>query len=389
MQITQIELRNFRIYQEEKLVFSPGLNIISGENAQGKTNLVEAIYVLATGKSFRTNYDRELINWTAADSEGLLIQARVSSQSGQFRLVVEYEQGQGKKIRLNETPLAKRSELLGFLTVVIFTPEDLNIVKGGPSNRRRFIDVELAQINPSFRGVLIDFNRVLLQRNNLLRQLQKDRQNISLKAVFDQQLTVLAARLVCKRVRALHQIAAYAGRLHQFISNSKEQLMVEYECSFPLFESKRTRVLDRQWELEEAEVAEILYKYLLDKQDEEIARGSTLYGPHRDDLNLLVNGRDVRAFGSQGQQRTAALALKLAELEYMKEETGEYPVLLLDDVLSELDPQRRKYLMDVVRQQVQIIVTTTDLGFFDPEQLEEALLFQVKKGKVNQLTNLG
>lgn len=383
MEIKKLELQNFRIYRQESLNFSPGLNIFFGQNAQGKTNLVEAIYVVATGKSFRTNLDKELCNWETCDL-GYKIQTQVKAKNGEFKLLVEYDPVKGKRIAFNETPLAKRSELLGFLTVVIFTPEDLNIVKGGPSHRRRFIDMELAQINPSFRGILVDYTRVLRQRNNLLKQYQVQPKSPGLKEVFDLQLTALAARLLAKRIEALQRISQYAGELHQIISNRKEKLALEYVSSFPIWDNRRTRILDNTWELAIPEVGLVLEKHLKEKEKDEIKRGSSLFGPHRDDLNLLVNGKDVRTFGSQGQQRTAALALKLAELEYMREQTGEYPVLLLDDVLSELDIERRKYLMNIVQKQIQIIVTSTDLTYFDSGQLKEAEIFHVQQGQVNR-----
>ena len=386
MEITKLDLQNFRIYCQESLTFGPGLNVFFGQNAQGKTNLVEAIYVVATGKSFRTNSDKELCNWSAGRDTGYKVQTKVKARNSEFKLLVEYDPVKGKRITFNETSLAKRSELLGFLTVVIFTPEDLNIVKGGPSHRRRFIDLELAQINPSFRGILVDYTRVLRQRNNLLKQYQVKPRSPGLKEVFDLQLTDLATRLLVKRVEALQRIAQYAGELHQNISNQKEKLALEYVSSFPIWETRRTRVLDNTWELAVPEVSLVLAKHLKEKEKDEIIRGSSLFGPHRDDLNLLVNGKDVRAFGSQGQQRTAALALKLAELEYMKEQTGEYPVLLLDDVLSELDIERRKYLMNIVQKQIQIIVTSTDLTHFDAGQLKEAELFRVRQGRVIRFT---
>ncbi|MBO8125654.1 MAG: DNA replication/repair protein RecF [Firmicutes bacterium] len=383
MIIKGLEVHNFRNYDHQKLSFAPGLNLICGENAQGKTNLLEAIYLVGTGKSFRTPQDRDLIN-VGSGASAYQVQVQVESKWGDLILKVEYDKKSGKTITLNHTLLAKRSELLGYLTVVIFTPEDLNIVKGGPSHRRRFIDLELAQINPGFRSNLIDYSKVLGQRNNLLKQVQNGA-NPTLKEVFDVQLTELAIRLTAKRIEALHRITAYARAIHQAITKDREELALEYVSSYPAWGGQRTRILDGSWQVDQNEQREVLLKYFKAKEKEEIQRGATGYGPHRDDLNLLVNGRDVRTFGSQGQQRTAALALKLAELEFMKEQTGEYPVLLLDDVLSELDKTRRKYLMDVVKDQVQVIVTSTELDFFDLDQLKAAKVFKVANGKVNQL----
>ncbi len=387
MRIAELELTNFRGYDQAKIAFGPGLNLFYGDNAQGKTNIIEAVYVCATGKSFRTAHDRELIRRgdDQREADGFRVQTRVISRSGDLCLTVEYEPKAGKVISINGFPIAKRSELLGYLTVVIFTPEDLSIVKGGPSHRRRFIDFELAQINPAFRNNLIDYGKVLRQRNMLLRQMATaDNFSDDLKEVFDKQLAEIAAKLVVKRVFALQQIARSAQELHRSITDGRESLALEYVASYPLYRNKRSWLLDGTINLDEEEVRESLLNYLKSKTKEEIKRGISLYGPHRDDLNLLINANEIRTFGSQGQQRTATLALKLAELEYMHQETGEYPVLLLDDVFSELDAFRRKFLLDTVKEQVQILVTATETRYFDPTHLAGARVFEVRAGRITE-----
>jgi len=384
VKIAELELMNFRGYDQAKISFGPGLNLLYGDNAQGKTNLIEAVYVCATGKSFRTTHDRELIRRVGDQREpnGFRVQSRVTSKSGDLRLTVEYAPKTGKIISLNGFPIAKRSELLGYLTVVVFTPEDLNIIKGGPSHRRRFIDFELAQINPAFRNNLIDYGKVLRQRNNLLRQMAEENLSGDLKEVFDTQLAEIASKLIVKRVFALQQIARYAQELHRSITEERESLTLEYVASYPLYQNKRSWFLDGTLTLNEEEVRESLLNYLKSKTKEEIYRGISLYGPHRDDLNLLINSSEIRTYGSQGQQRTATLALKLAELEYMRQETGEYPVLLLDDVLSELDASRRKFLLDTVKEQVQTLVTATETGYFHPTHLAGARIYEVREGRI-------
>lgn len=374
MQLESLRLVNFRNYGAEDVTLSPGLNLLVGQNAQGKSNLLEAVYLLAAGRSYRGAGDADLVQWGTG---GFALRGVVRRSYGEVVLEVAYQTDQRKRVKVNGTDVRRLSELFGYLTAAIFSPEDLQLVKGGPAHRRRFLDLELAQIDPPYRQDLIDYQQVLLQRNNLLKQ-GPGRGLAEQLAAWDTQLTAAGGRLQAKRARAVRTLARLAAEAHRRITSGREGLALTYLAALGPGASRVE--VDPEWGV--GEFRERLGAELAAVRPLELRRGMTLLGPHRDDLLLSIDGAEARSFASQGQQRTAALALKLAEIEFMREETGEYPLLLLDDVMSELDAGRREYLLSAAGEKTQVLVTTTALETLPAAQLATARVFTVEQGKI-------
>lgn len=367
MFIKQLNLKNYRNYEHLQLPFENKVNVIIGENAQGKTNLIEAIYVLALSKSHRTAKDKELIYW---DKEFAKIDGEFKKRNGPLSLSIVIST-KGKKAKINGLEQKKLSDYVGYVNVVMFAPEDLNLVKGAPQIRRRFIDMEIGQISPIYLHDLTKYNKILLQRNHLLKELQKNRKHEMMLDVLTTQLIEYGAKLLKKRFEFLEHLQRWSEQIHLEISQGKERLQIRY---------KPTIDVSEQLDLSKIE-DEFLAKFSTIRE-REIMRGTTLIGPHRDDLTFFVNDRNVQTFGSQGQQRTTALSVKLAELELMKELIGEYPILLLDDVLSELDDKRQTHLLNTIQGKVQTFVTTTNVDGINHETLRNAATFTISSGVV-------
>jgi DNA replication and repair protein RecF len=360
--VKSIKLINFRNYETVKIDLSPKLNLFLGNNAQGKTNLLESIYIAAIGKSYRLTKDKELINF---EKEKAYIGVEVESSRGSRLIEFKFQRDAKKIIRINKLELERLSELTGNLNVVIFAPEDLSLVKSGPSERRAFLDTEISQIKPRYRHNINMYGRVLLQRNKLLKFRRSTR--IEQLDPWDIQLAKIGSDIMIERLRFTDKLSGISQKVHENVSGGKERLDIRYRPSFPAEELSREKL------------AEKYYSYLCSSRSSDLEKGNTEYGPHRDDIEIEINGTSCRTFGSQGQQRTAALSLKLAEVELIKSEVGEYPVLLLDDVLSELDSERRKYLISTFKG-VQTIVTSTD--DVDLLENEHKSIFRIDNGKV-------
>ncbi|HLN61906.1 MAG TPA: DNA replication/repair protein RecF [Symbiobacteriaceae bacterium] len=369
MYLASLMLSKFRNYQELQLDFSPGLNVIYGDNAQGKTNLLEAVYVLATGKSHRTSRDQELI---LEGADALTARAMVVRKTGDMSLELTLGHETRKQVKINGVAEKKIAHLVGNVAAVLFSPDDLQLLKGSPSGRRRFLDIELSQISQTYLHHLMSYNRTMTQRNTLLKQ---DTVDQALLSIYDEQLLASGAQLVVRRAQAVQRLSKIASQYHGMLAEGKEELRLEYQSQGA--EPDQTPGV--------AEVTERLYSQLQQRRREEIRRQVTLVGPHRDDIGFWINDRDAKLYGSQGQQRTAVLALKMAELQFMAEEIGEYPVLLLDDVASELDPTRRHYLFSAVREGIQTFVTCTDLDDLMVRSWHiEHRLFRVRTGTVER-----
>ena len=354
-----------------RIQFENNVNVFLGENAQGKTNIMEAIYVLAMARSHRTPKDKELIHW---DEEYAKIEGRIEKRNGplSLQLIISHK---GKKAKLNQLEQRKLSNYVGALNVVMFAPEDLNLVKGNPSVRRRFIDIEIGQIQPVYLYHLGQYQKLLQQRNSLLKTLryQKNPDYVMLD-ILTEQLIEAAANIYIRRVRFVQLLQKWAEPIHHGISRGLEKLEIHYNPTVEVSE--------------EMDLSKIVdgYQQKFDKiKEREVERGVTLAGPHRDDLSFFVNGKDVQTYGSQGQQRTTALSLKLAEIELIHSEVGEYPLLLLDDVLSELDDFRQSHLLNTIQGKVQTFVTTTSVEGIDHETLEKATTFQVQAGLIEKV----
>lgn len=369
--IKELTLKNYRNYESCHVEFANKVNVILGENAQGKTNLMEAIYVLAIAKSHRTAKDKELIFW---DKEYAKIEGRAEKRNGpvSMQLVVSTK---GKKAKVNSLEQKKLSSYIGTINIVMFAPEDLNLVKGSPQIRRRFIDMEIGQVMPVYMHHLSNYQKILQQRNHLLKRLQR-RENIdpSVLDVLTEQLVQVASEVTKRRFQFLHMLQQWAEPIHYGISRGLEKLQIEYRPS-----------VDVSQEMDLSKMREEYHEKFAKIRDREIDRGVTLAGPHRDDLAFYVNERDVQVYGSQGQQRTTALSLKLAEIELIKQEAGEYPILLLDDVLSELDDFRQSHLLNTIQGKVQTFVTTTSVDGIDHQTLHEADTFEVCNGEISKV----
>ncbi|WP_301108411.1 DNA replication/repair protein RecF [Sporosarcina sp.] len=368
MHIDRLALTNYRNYASLELEFSPTMNVLIGENAQGKTNVMEAIYVLAMAKSHRTANDRELIRW---EQECGKIEGDVERKFGRLPLELIISK-KGKKARVNHLEQNRLSMYVGQMNVVMFAPEDLNIVKGSPQLRRRFLDMEIGQISRVYLHDLVNFQKILKQRNAMLKDHRGklDLQDVMFD-VYTEQYIQVAVQIIRKRFYFMELLQKWANPIHQGISRGLETLEVSYGTLKDLHSGQTVE-----------EMETIFADQLKTVRRRELERGLTLVGPHRDDLQFFVNGYDIQTFGSQGQQRTTALSLKLAEIELVKQEVGETPILLLDDVLSELDDYRQSHLLSTMQGQVQTFVTTTNIAGIDHETLKKAAIFEVQDGSV-------
>jgi DNA replication and repair protein RecF len=361
-------LKNYRNYKSEEIEFTNNINVILGENAQGKTNMMEAIYVLAMAKSHRTTNDKELIRW---EEEYAKIEGRAMKRNGPLSLQLIISK-KGKKARSNHIEQSKLSQYVGNINVVMFAPEDLNLVKGSPQVRRRFIDMEIGQISPLYMHDLSQYQKILQQRNHYLKLLQARQHNDeTVLDVLTEQLIELAAKITLKRYEFLQLLQKWAEPIHYEISRGLEKLQIKYHPSVDVSEK-----------MELSRIIEAYSEKFAKIKEKEINRGMTLAGPHRDDISFDVNEKDVQTFGSQGQQRTTALSIKLAEIELIFSEIGDYPILLLDDVLSELDDFRQTHLLNTIRQKVQTFVTTTSIDGIEHDVIKEAAIYKVRSGHI-------
>lgn len=366
MRVRAVTLRNYRNYEAQDIEASPSVNIFLGRNAQGKTNILEGIWYAALGRSHRARTDAELIRWNEAAARLSLVTER---RGVEYALDFRFFRGRRRQIFLGGAPIPTR-DLIGTLNVVLFSPEDLLFVKGAPEGRRRFLNMELSQGDPAYFYDLAVYTRLLSQRNALLKSLRERGGRAEELQPWDVQLAEKAVRVVEKRKKAVEELSRLAGDIHEGLTGGEERLTIEYR---------------RHGGEEVAETLLSWYnKALRESAASDIRRGSTSVGPHLDDLLLRVNGAELRAYGSQGQQRTGVLSLKLAELEFLRAATGEYPVLLLDDVMSELDRGRREELLSFLqREHIQTFITATDAAYF-PAGIPGAV-FQVECGRVRRM----
>ena len=358
MQITELTLRSYRSYETLHLAFDPGVQIFLGANAQGKTNIIEALYYAAFGRSHRTSSDAELIR-VGADGAHIGLSFRRHDVPGELSFT--FARGARRRITYAGESLRQR-DLVGLLPMVLFSPEDLFLVKGAPALRRRYLDAELSQASPAYYGELLRYTRILKQRNAVLKDIRERLAAPDDLPPWDAQLARSAAYIVTRRIAAVAQLGALSARV-QAVLAAGEELALAYEIAGAGAE-----------DFAEDDMTESLHvwynKMLCEGRARDIVRAATGVGPHLDDLVLRVGGMSLRSYGSQGQQRTGALALKLAELFYLQENIGEAPILLLDDVMSELDADRRRALLDFIRHEhIQTFITATDAAYFPAERM--------------------
>ena len=357
MKIKQLKLKNYRNYDLLELEFDDSTNIFYGDNAQGKTNILESIYLCGTTKSHRGTKDKDLIKFGEEESH---IEADVEKNGVCFKIDIHLKKNSPKGIAINKIPIRKASELFGIINIVFFSPEDLNIIKNGPSERRRFIDLELAQLDKVYLNDLSNYNRIVNQRNKLLKDVYDKKELLDTLDAWDLQLVHYGNKIIERRNLFISQLNEIIENVHNKLTGNKENIKIYYEPSIG------------NTNLEEA---------ILRNRERDIKLKSTSVGPHRDDICLMVNGIDIRKFGSQGQQRTAALSLKLAEIELVKKVIGDTPILLLDDVLSELDKNRQNYLLDSISD-IQTLITCTGLDDFVNNRFSINKIVRVENGKV-------
>ena len=361
MQIKSLELENFRNYRSLSIEFSPKVNIIYGENGQGKTNILEGIYLCSTGKSHKGSRDRELIRIGCDEAH---IKGSFSDNYGSERVDIHLKHSKGKGIALNRIPLKKISQLYGNIFIVIFSAEDLDIIRRGPAERRKFIDRELCQLDSIYVNNLINYNRIIDQRRELFKALdskEEDRKALTETLdIWDLQLSSYGSDIIKRRRRFLEEIEETVFDIHYELTSGKEKIKLVYEPSC---------------------TEEDLYETLLKNRERDIYYRQTSAGPHRDDFSFFNGNEDLKLFGSNGQQRTCALSLKMAEIKMIEKEKKETPVLLLDDVLSELDRNRQRMLLKSLNN-IQTIITCTGIDEFVETELKDAEKFCIKNAQI-------
>lgn len=361
MKVTQIQTSNYRNLDVQTVTLCSGLNVFVGDNAQGKTNLAESVFLCCIGKSPRTDRDKDLIGW---GKERAFVKVDYQCRSGNGEIAIELQTGANKKISVNGAPLAKTGDLMGALNCIYFSPNEIRIISQSPAERRRFLDIDLCQTDKNYFYSLVRHNKALAQRNNALKQATTLQEAQDLVFAWDRIIAEEGARIIAKRQRFCQQLKVFAKQSHEKLTDGKEELSLEYST-----------------QIEGQSVKEIATNYLaaLEKNlEKDFQLRHTSVGCQRDDIVLKINGVDVRSFGSQGQQRTTALSLKLAELEIFKNLIGEFPVLILDDVLSELDEDRQRRLLNF-HSELQIILTSaTDISH--KLLAENCKIFKIKNG---------
>ncbi|MFV0465792.1 MAG: DNA replication/repair protein RecF [Lachnospiraceae bacterium] len=362
MIVKSIELYDYRNYHQLKLPLDQGTNIFFGNNAQGKTNILESVFLSATTKSHKGSKDKDIIQFGKSEAH---IRTIVDKKGSIYQIDIHLKKNKSKGIAINQVPIRKASDLFGILNIVFFSPEDLNIIKSGPMERRRFIDAELCQLDKIYLSDLSNYNKILNQRNRLLKDMyQKPNLRDSL-SVWNDQLINYGKKIILRRNNFIHEINGIVKLIHSQITNEKEDIILRYEPNIGVddFEKELSMGVER-----------------------DIRLGQTSIGPHRDDIRFEVNEVDIRKFGSQGQQRTCALSLKLAEIELVKKITGDEPVLMLDDVLSELDAERQNHLLNNIKS-IQTLISCTGLDEFIKNRFHINQIFEVIDGNVNTMSS--
>lgn len=353
MWINKIKINNFRNYKREEIILDSNINLFYGENAQGKTNIIEAIFLGSMGKSFRAKKDKEMINLNNEKAE-IEIEYKKLDRDGKIKI----ELASKKNIYLNGIKIKKLSELLGNINIVIFTPDDINILKGGPQNRRRFLDIMISQLKPNYMYHLNLYLKTLEQRNNYLRQIKEEKKDENLLDIWDEKLIEEAEIIYQYRNKYMNKIKEKIKKIHNEITNDKEEIRIEY--------------------ISECKSKEEYLKLLKERRKLDIIKGFTTKGLHRDDFIIYINGKQLDIYGSQGQHRTAILSLKLSELNIVKEEIEEEPILLLDDFMSELDEKRINSFLNKI-ENTQVIITCTEKIKVENKKI---LIYNVKEGSL-------
>jgi DNA replication and repair protein RecF len=400
MQLTHLSLTNFRNFTRLDIDVPGGTIMLVGDNAQGKTSLLEAIYFLATLSSFHTSSDKQLINFIEARQNlavGRIVAdfARGAESHHLEVRIIQEPNGQNGNTHLRKEVLfdgvkRKAGEVISNFNAVLFLPQMMGVIEGGPEERRRYLNLALAQVITHYQGALAEYNKALVQRNALLKQLYERRGDNSQLDYWDDQIAMYGAQLIHARIRAVQELEKLATRTHRELTHAKEVLRLSYQPAYdPLPQAPGQIALPLEAAVDRAgfsqeQIRKGFLECLQRLRLEEIVRGVTTIGPHRDELRLLANGVDLGTYGSRGQARSAILALKIAEVAWMHAKSGHWPVLLLDEVLAELDTQRRFDLLQRLDQAEQVLLSTTDLDLFAPEFVQKAAVWRVAGGRVEK-----
>ena len=400
MRLTQLSLTNFRNFTRLDIDIPVGTVMLVGNNAQGKTSLLEAIYFLATLTSFHASTDRQLINFIEARQDlavGRIVADFCRGEENhriEVRIIQEPNTQNGIKHLRKEVLLdgvkRKASEVIGQFNAVLFLPQMMGVIEGSPEERRRYLNLALAQVIPHYQAALAEYNKALLQRNALLKQLFERKGDASQLDYWDDEIATFGAQLIHARIRAVKELERLAARTHHELTHAHEVLRLSYQPAYdPLPQTPGQFALPLEAAIDrcgfsQEQIRKGFLESLQKLRYEEISRGITTIGPHRDELRFLANGVDLGTYGSRGQVRSAILALKIAEVAWMNAKSGHWPVLLLDEVLAELDTERRFDLLARLDQSEQVLLSTTDLDLFDPEYVKKAVVWQVSGGRVEK-----
>ena len=373
MIVNSLKIKNYRNFNEAEIELNDSLNIFIGDNGQGKTNLMESIYLASIGRTFRLNSENELINFHENKS---IIEINLQKNNYNKKIVIQLEKNKKKQVLINGVKLDKTSEMIGVLNNVIFTPDDMKIIKGSPVERRKFVNIDISQIKPKYKYLLNKYKRICTERNIILKNYYTKLQNKDIINIWNDYLVNIGTEIILYRQDYINKLKKYAVNIYSDISGNKEKFELNYLCN-----AGNINNMDKD------EFTKHFYDKINANINQEIQNGTTMYGPHKDDIIIKINDKECKYFGSQGQQRSSILAIKLAEIEIIKEEIGEYPILLLDDVLSELDNKRKGFLINYI-QGIQTFITTTDdhdLNILTKNFNKKK--FYINEGKIGNITN--
>jgi len=373
MIVKSLKIKDYRNFNHVDIELHPVLNIFIGDNGQGKTNLLESIYMCSIGRTFRLNSENELIKFNESGSK---IEVLLNKNNHNLRLSLIIQKNKKKQVLINGVKLDKTSEMIGVLNNVIFTPDDLKIIKGSPVERRKFINIDISQIKPKYKYLLNNYKKVITARNNILKNYYTNSQNKDIINIWNDYLINIGTDLIWYRNEYINKLKNYAVNIYSDLSGKKEIFDISYSCN-----------VGNVTNMDKNSIKEIFREKLNWNMDHEIQKGTTLYGPHKDDIIIKINNKECKYFASQGQQRSAILALKLSEIEIIKEEVGEYPILLLDDVLSELDNKRKGYLINYIKGIQTVITTTDDNDLKMLTQEYDKMFYYINDGKIGNITN--
>lgn len=373
MIVKNLKIKNYRNLKEETIDLNEDLNIFVGDNGQGKTNLLESVYLCSIGRTFRLNSENDLINFNENKSS---VEILLNRDNKNITVELTLERNKRKLVKINGVKLDKTGEMIGVLNNVIFTPDDMKIIKDSPIERRKFINIDISQIKPKYKYLLNQYKKIISQRNIILKNYYTNPGNKDIINIWNDYLVNIGSEIIFYRNEYVNNLKKHAIRIYSDLSGGKEVLDISYKCN-----------VGNIYNMDKNEIKKIFNDKICNNIENEIQKCTSLYGPHKDDLSIKINNKESKYFGSQGQQRCAILSLKLAEIEIIKDEVGEYPVLLLDDVFSELDSTRKGYLIKYIKG-IQTIVTTTDDSDLKSLAVDyNKKYFCISKGKIGNITN--